>query len=193
VRRALRILFNLAAALSLLLCLAIGAAWVRSRVVADALVYRGGRVDLSVIGSDGVLEILASPAMARDSRAALSQLTDVTLPTFLHIADVPLAIELARAEVPIGRSALLAVGRFAIAIGPGPLGGEYLRVPYHALLALASVLPIVSLVRWRRSRRPAAGRCASCGYDLRATPDRCPECGTVPRRADAGAIAPPAP
>jgi hypothetical protein len=51
-------------------------------------------------------------------------------------------------------------------------------VPYWWAALATSLMPGL-WVACRRRRRPGVGMCRSCGYDLRATPGRCPECGTA--------------
>jgi hypothetical protein len=67
---------------------------------------------------------------------------------------------------------------------PGNVGrtSTALWVPYwFVLLSLALVAAGFGLVSRGARRRYRAGRglCRQCGYDLRATPDRCPECGAA--------------
>jgi hypothetical protein len=54
-------------------------------------------------------------------------------------------------------------------------------VPIWILFLAFGGWPLLAGLLWRKRRdQRMKGKCLSCGYDLRATPKRCPECGTVP-------------
>jgi hypothetical protein len=70
------------------------------------------------------------------------------------------------------------------------IGFDVISYALFGALATSTLLPVAWLVRvprglWHRRR---TGLCVACGYDLRATPGRCPECWSVettPRTATA--------
>jgi len=53
--------------------------------------------------------------------------------------------------------------------------------PYWPFALATAVLPVTRLgLKLKRRRDARRGLCLCCGYDLCATPGRCPECGTTP-------------
>jgi hypothetical protein len=68
-----------------------------------------------------------------------------------------------------------------------PLGGGA-EIDFGEVVFLLSLVPGFRLAVWawlassmmfERHHESRRGLCPACGYDLRATPERCPECGRV--------------
>ena len=73
---------------------------------------------------------------------------------------------------------------------PSETSGWVWRAQYWMLFWLSLGVPSLWILEHVRRRSRIVGRCTACGYDLRATPDRCPECGTPSTSSGQVAVAP---
>jgi hypothetical protein len=186
-RRFVRHFFTTVSALSLLLCLTICVLWVRSyRPVLDYVAWRGHTTwMLQSKGGRLWVEMWrgADPVPTRPAYAyPWWLLRGTTNPPYQPHTP----IEMAYSIPPATWSNLFGFAWFDS--GPSPKSGLWfpqqrmLLIPYWSLLGLALVIPVIMLIRsWLKGLRARRGLCPTCGYDLRATPERCPECGTPVR------------
>ena len=158
-----RRLFNILSALSLLLCVVMALLWARSYWVVDSL---AGYTDLrlvSVVSVQGSLRL--------------------RMIHFLQPPD-PVTVRHGWQTVPVvwkqsGRGHLgFYVGNVSFSFA----GSRTVDVdiPHWFLFGVSAVSPVWWCLRRRRNRlKERMGLCLTCGYDLRASKERCPECGTA--------------
>jgi hypothetical protein len=70
------------------------------------------------------------------------------------------------------------VGGIGLWCSTRPLAAGFSASAPYYLPMLACAQPLIH--RWWKHKSAKPGCCPTCNYDLRATPDRCPECGNVP-------------
>jgi hypothetical protein len=187
-RRAVkRRLVTLAAAASMLLCVAMTALWVRSYSAADIVEYTNvDRLLLRKVclGSGGGLLYLYGERCEYQNPVAADQ--------WMRAEGVQAGLA-HRSERPDDwwgpeMGFFDAECRSWTDIS-GATSEALVVFPHWLASLLSAIIPTVWLVERLRRRRVAGQHCLTCGYDLRATPDRCPECGAVP--ASAVACVPP--
>jgi hypothetical protein len=182
-RRPARRLFTLCSAASLLLCVAVCVLWVRCYLTPDSLGISGSRY-YGLKSTDGLLTVASYPRPP-----APNSLPSGPAPRWECIR--PTRHGFAAGQVVFEED--LTHGMFEVSyVGPKRmpsygyvevrrLKGRYVRAPYWFLFACTAAFPLALAGRaWRGLPRADRPRCDVCGYDLRATPGRCPECG-MPR------------
>jgi len=197
-RRRNRILLNAATVFSLMLFLAAIALWIRGHFVVDLLtsMQDGGPAPTEIRGWS-IVSTMGNIQFVR-SRVTIPALDGVQAAAW----DKWRAVIKKRARwrsIPLPDSMEASSGfLFNHEQEAVPTAWSTARIfldewrfglPYWLLAAVTTILPIargVKYMRWKR--RPQLGRCATCGYDLRATPDRCPECGTAASPAAAALL-----
>ncbi len=66
----------------------------------------------------------------------------------------------------------------------GPMKTYGIVIPHYSVVVAGLFSPGIAIVfHLRVRRRSMKGLCPACGYDLRATPERCPECGLIPGKS----------
>jgi hypothetical protein len=170
-RRLARYIFNGLTALSLLVCLAAIGFWVRSYFAFDQ-VYR--------VGSDWSLQIAISRGEFLLSTPTLAN----KLGQWIWEIDDPIDL-VKEARMVTGPSHRPIAGFFFLSDAASQLN-LMLLLPIPFIAAIFAILPFIVLITHIRRQRFQCGLCPKCGYDLRASPDRCPECG-LPTTAPTGA------
>ena len=166
-----RRLLNLLTAVSLLLCAATVALWVRSAEVSDMVGLTWGARSVWAKSRAGSVELewLSWPPSEVRAWQRFSHL----------IAEESKPFPPARGAARSGQAGdgkRFRAYRDRTARGTPSWGVVF---PHWAMALATTVVPAIWLARARgRRRRRHAGLCTRCGYDMRATPDRCPECGT---------------
>lgn len=101
----------------------------------------------------------------------------------VEVAVMPLLtqpLELRWTTIPLNKAFSLWPRQLLPGIETPQTGVTIYFVPYWIPTVVSAVMPVLWCIYWvRRRSRHTHGRCEYCGYDLRESPERCPECGTV--------------
>lgn len=183
----IRRLFSFAAVLSLFLCAATVAVWVRSFRIVDEVDTRD--VNLSLGNGNAALDW---EKFRWRGRVRVSHYSANYQEAMNGLAPSPLfTIVYARSPGFHGFYAdtyVAPIFGLSAVFGPSTGSDDFGTVVAHRMVfpqwfvaLLFAILPAVWMAMRVLSacRGPRDGVCASCGYDLRASKDRCPECGSV--------------